>query len=58
MFDVFQTCLTTEKVKLLVNHYNEKCDAQSVYRDLKKYALASTAAILAGDTLVDYIITT
>jgi hypothetical protein len=41
-----------------VSQYEETHDAQSIYRELKKHALSSTAAQLSGDTLLQYITTT
>jgi hypothetical protein len=49
--------LKTDKGKSLVSQYEKTRDAQQIYRDLKKHALASTAAQLSGDTLLQYITT-
>jgi hypothetical protein len=43
--------------KLLISKFEEKRDAQRVYRKWKKHALGSTAAQLSGDTLLQYITT-
>jgi hypothetical protein len=37
---------------------NQHEKAQSIYKELKKHALSSTAAQLSGDTLLQYITTT
>jgi hypothetical protein len=58
MYAVFEEHLKTSKGKLLVSQYEETHDAQSIYRELKKYALSSTAVQLSGDTLLQYITTT
>jgi hypothetical protein len=39
----------------LVSQFEEKHDAPCIYYELKKHALASTAAQLLGDTLLQYI---
>jgi hypothetical protein len=48
MYAVFEEHLKTSKGKLLVSQYEETHDAQSIYCDLKKHALSSTAAQLSG----------
>lgn len=58
MYAVLEDHLKTDKGKSLVSQYELKRDAQSIYRDLKKHALGSTAAQLSGDTLLQYITTT
>jgi hypothetical protein len=58
VYAVFEEDLKTSKGKSLVSQYEEKHDAQSIYRDLKKHALGSNAAQLSGDTLLQYITTT
>jgi Reverse transcriptase (RNA-dependent DNA polymerase) len=58
MYAVLQDHLKTDKGKSLVSQYEETRDAQSIYRELKKHALSSTAAQLSGDTLLQYITTT
>jgi hypothetical protein len=40
-----------------VSQFEATRDAQSIYRELKKHALSSTAAQLSGDTLLQYITT-
>jgi hypothetical protein len=55
MYVVMEEKLKSEKGKLLINKFEEKPDAQSVYSELKKHALGSTAAQLSGDTLLQYI---
>ena len=39
----------------MVSQFEQEHDAQCIYRELKKHALASTAAQLSGDTLLQYI---
>jgi hypothetical protein len=58
MYAVLEDHLKTDKGKSLVSHYELTRDAQSIYRELKKHALSSTAAQLSGDTLLQYITTT
>ena len=58
MYAVLEDHLKTGKGKSLVSQYEENHDAQSIYRELKNYALNSTAAQLSGDTLLQYITTT
>ena len=57
MFAVMEEKLKSEKGKSLISEFEDTRDAQSVYRELKKHALASTAAQLSGDTLMQYITT-
>jgi hypothetical protein len=57
MYAVLEDHLKTDKGKSLVSHYELSRDAQSIYRELKKHALNSTAAQLSGDTLLQYITT-
>ena len=57
MYAVLEDHLKTDKGKSLVSHYETTRDAQSIYRELKKHALSSTAAQLSGDTLLQYITT-
>jgi hypothetical protein len=42
----------------LVSHFEATRDAQSIYQELMKHALSSTAAQLSGETLLQYITTT
>jgi hypothetical protein len=58
MYAVLEDHLKTGKGKSLVSQYEDDHDAQSIYRELKKHALSSTAAQLSGDTLLQYITTT
>ena len=58
MYAVLEDHLKTDKGKSLVSHYETTRDAQSIYRDLLKHALNSTAAQLSGDTMLQYITTT
>jgi hypothetical protein len=51
MYAVMEEKLKSEKGKLLISAFEEKRDAQSVFCELKKHALGSTAAQLSGDTL-------
>jgi hypothetical protein len=55
---VLQTRLQTDKGKSLVSQFEATRDAQSIYQELVKHALSSTAAQLSGDTLLQYITTT
>jgi hypothetical protein len=57
MYAVLEDHLKTDKGKSLVSQYETSQDAQSIYRELKKHALSSTAAQLSGDTLLQYITT-
>jgi hypothetical protein len=57
MYAVLEDHLKTDKGKSLASHYELLRDAQSIYRELKKHALISTAAQLSGDTLLQYITT-
>jgi hypothetical protein len=57
MYAVLEDHLKTDNGKSLVSHYELSRDAQSIYRELKKHALNSTAAQLSGDTLLQYIAT-
>jgi hypothetical protein len=58
MYAVLQTHLQTDKGKALVSQFEATLDAQSIYQELVKRALSSTAAQLSGDTLLQYITTT
>jgi hypothetical protein len=51
MFAVMADHLTTDKGKSLASQYEGTRDAQSIYRELVKHALASTSAWLSGDDL-------
>jgi hypothetical protein len=42
----------------LISELEEKRDAQSIYRELKKHALGSTETQLSGEALLQYITTT
>jgi hypothetical protein len=55
MYAVFEEHLKTDKGKSLVSEYEDKRDAQSIYRELKKHAKSSTAAQISGDSLLKYI---
>jgi hypothetical protein len=55
MYAVFEEHLKTDKGKSLVSQYEDRRDAQSIYRELKKHAKSSTAAQISGDTLLKYI---
>jgi hypothetical protein len=57
MYAVMEEKLKSKKGKSLISEFKEKLDAQSVYSELKKHALGSTAAQLSGDTLLQYITT-
>jgi hypothetical protein len=56
MYAVMEEHLKTDKGKSLVSKYEVNNNAQSIYRELKKHGTSSTAAWLAGDTLMKYII--
>ena len=58
MYAVLEEHLKTDKGKSLVSQFEATRDAQSIYKELKKHALSSTAAQLSGDTLLQYITTT
>jgi hypothetical protein len=58
MYAVLQEHLKTDKGKSFVSQFEATCEAQSIYRELMKYALSSTAAQLSGDTSLQYITTT
>jgi hypothetical protein len=58
MYTVLEEHLKTDKGKSLVSQFEATRDAQSIYKELKKHALSSTAAQLSGDTLLQYITTT
>jgi hypothetical protein len=56
MYAVFEEQLKTDTGKLLVSQYKMICDAQSIYsKELKMHAKSSTAALLSGGTLLNYI---
>jgi hypothetical protein len=57
MYAVFEDNLKTGKGKALVSQFELTCDAQSIYRELKKHAISSTATQLSGDTMLQYITT-
>jgi hypothetical protein len=57
MYAVMEEKLKSEKGKSLISEFEERRDGQSVYRELKKHALGSTASQLSGDTLLQYITT-
>jgi len=57
MYAVMEDHLKTDKGKSLVSQYESTRDAQKIYRELKKHGLASTAAQISGDTLLQYITT-
>jgi hypothetical protein len=52
MYAVLEDYLKTDKARLLVSHYELSRDTQSIYSELKKHALNSTAAQLSSDTLL------
>jgi hypothetical protein len=57
MYAVLGEHLKTDKGRSLVSQYEMTSDAQSIYYELKKHALSSTAAQLSGDTLLQYVTT-
>ena len=57
MYAIMADHLKTDKGKALVSQYEGTRDAQSIYRELVKHALASTSAWLSGDDLLRYITT-
>jgi hypothetical protein len=58
MYAILEEHLKTDKGKSLVSQFEATRDAQSIYKELKKHALNSTAEQLSGDTLLQYITTT
>jgi hypothetical protein len=56
-YAVLDDHLKTHKVKSLGSQFNLTFNAQSIYDELKKHALCSTAAQISGDTLLQYITT-
>ena len=52
MYAVMEEHLKTDKGKSLVSKYEVDNDSQSIYRELKQHGTSSTAAWLAGDTLI------
>jgi hypothetical protein len=56
MYAVLEDHLKMDKRKSLVSKYEVDNDAQSIYCELKKHGTSSTAAWLAGDMLMKYII--
>jgi hypothetical protein len=55
IYAVLEEHLKTDKGKSLVSQFEQEHDAQCIYHELKKHVLASTAAQLSGDTLLQYI---
>jgi hypothetical protein len=58
MYAVLGEHLKTDIGKSLVSQFEATRDAQSIYKELKKHAMSSTAAQLSRDTLLQYITTT
>jgi hypothetical protein len=56
MYAIMEEHLNMDKGKSLVSNYEVDNYAQSIYRELRKHGTSSTAAWLAGDTLMKYII--
>jgi hypothetical protein len=48
--------LNTDKGRSLVRQFESTSDAQSIYRELKRHVLSSTAAMLSGDSLMQYLV--
>jgi hypothetical protein len=57
-YAALQIHLQTDRGKSLVSQFEATGDAQSIYQELVKHALTSTAAQLSGDTLLQLITTT
>ena len=57
MLAVFADKLQTDKGKALVQQYSSAVDAQSIYRELKKYSLRSTQAEDDAEQLMNYLLT-
>ena len=57
MYAVFEKTLLTDKGKALVRLHQPTYDAQSIYRELKDYALQSTKAKMDASALLSYITT-
>jgi hypothetical protein len=55
MYAVFEKHLLSDKGKSLVRTYHKNADAQSVYRDLRDYAISSTKASMSSRDLLTYI---
>jgi hypothetical protein len=55
MYAVMEEHLHTDKGSL-VSNYEANNDAQSIYQEIKKHGTSSTAAWVAGDTLMKSII--
>jgi hypothetical protein len=55
MYVVLEEHLKTVKGKLLLSQFQSTRDAQSIYRELKKHELSSTAAQLSGYTLLQQL---
>jgi hypothetical protein len=56
MYAIMEEHPKTDKGKTLLSKYEVDNDAQSIHCELKKHGTPSTAAWLAGDTLMKYII--
>jgi hypothetical protein len=56
MYAAMEERLAMDKGKSFVSKYEVDNDAQSIYCELKKHGTSSTAAWLAGDTFMKYII--
>jgi hypothetical protein len=55
MYAVMEEHLKTDKGISLVSKYESDNNAQSIYFELKKHGTSSTAAWLAGDTVMKYL---
>jgi hypothetical protein len=58
MYAALQEHLKTDKGESLVSPFEATRDTQSIYQELMKHALSSTAAQLSGDTVLQNITTT
>jgi hypothetical protein len=56
MYAVMVEHLKTDKGRSVVRQFESTSDAQSIYCELKRHALSSTAAMLAGDSLMQYLV--
>ena len=58
IYSVFNDCLQTDTGKSLVRTYERTYDAQTIYKELKAHATASTQANIDTDELLSYLTST
>ena len=58
IYSVFNDCLQTDVGKSLVRTHERNYDAQTIYKELKAHATASTQATLDTDELLSYVTST